>query len=441
MCRQPIKPKTHYLSGQVILETAIIFVCLSAIAIASMRLFSNLNLNIVNRLQVYRDSRLNAVNSPASLAGVIVSTPSNPNASLSNPLTFLDYFPEDSLTLPPDSLGGGTDWTFYEEPRINDAALLLEEQGLIMNLIGPYKINQANYLAGQLQWGTWWKCCDSEGNYYPYIGWNYPDYITLIKNLANETINYANQGYDNFVQAINLYTDVLNNPTVPGPYDPNVAANAELYGLDPVADAQAIANLQTQNDQNRQNLQLTINSLTSALPGLDTFRDMLIYGSGPFRGLDYVRDWIGDTYCDEYGCSPSWRHNQAVDTLGDAVDFTGTISSSVLSSGLASKINQVYSLLQSPVSYDEASSAKTLAEEILADSQVQSNSELESAVTSLRNNLNSAIRYWDDGETRDYYLDYAGVEGWALSEVAEITALVAAISAPYTNPPGFWWWG
>lgn len=415
MCRRHSRiKKSKRVLGQVILELVIVFICLSLLAIALTQVFANLNLNMVNRLQAYRDSRLAAVNNPARLAGINVPTPLNPNAPLSNPLTFLDYFPQSSITIPQDPASTGADWLFYQDSRMNEAALFLEEQRLSSDLIIPYKINQAKYLAELINWN------EATQQWEPAV------YIDLVKSLMGESIDLINRSYNtNFLGVIGLYRDILDDPTIPGSFDPDVIANAQLYGLDPNnIDTARIEKLQEQHTESRADLEGTISSLASAREGLNNLSSFLIYGRIPgvdagvnsqFLGLEYVRTYIGDIA----------GHSGALNSLRSSVEGVGEISSPILNLDLAQGINQVHSLLGSAPTFDAVNSALTLSQEMLNFSQVQGSSvedrtDLNDIVKELKDNLGLALRYWDEEQDRNYYLDLSRLESWALAEVAEL---------------------
>ncbi|MCX5697927.1 MAG: hypothetical protein NTU54_08200 [Candidatus Omnitrophica bacterium] len=128
-------------SGQVILEAALVIISLATFAVVSMRIFSNLNLNMTTRIDHYRSSRLDAFNNAGP-----------------DPLKFL--FDYTYTPTPVTGFNPGFDVAFLQDPYIFEASRLLEEENDIINVILPYKINQAYYLASQVtttaDYGKWY---------------------------------------------------------------------------------------------------------------------------------------------------------------------------------------------------------------------------------------------------------------------------------------------
>ena len=428
--------------AQVLLEAVMVFICLALIAVIATKLFANLNLNMLDRLDIYRNCRLDAVNNPARLAGKLLNTPSGPRP-LSDPATFLDYSartgllntsPHSGIDLIPEIPEGLFNESFLEEPRMVQAALLLEEMDNILNIILPYKVNQANSLVQQLHLVP--TASPPDENWV----WEPEENIDAIETLVGRSIQLTERAYNSFCQAIELYRDVLANPTIPGHFDPHPENHPDLYGLNPEDPNynHAIENLRNQNNTNRQNLQDTINNLESAKPSLENWKNIIIEGLGEYAylGLRYVIEGghLGSLSChtEIIGpptdpteitiCEPATEHLNAVETLKQAVDFTGDISSPSLNSGLAGNINQLYSLFQAGVeSYEQALSARDLAQSILNDTQVQNDPNLKNIAESLNENLNSAIEHWDDAAIRNDYLDLSFTESWGLYEVANLS--------------------
>ncbi|MCX5714628.1 MAG: hypothetical protein NT033_07480 [Candidatus Omnitrophica bacterium] len=247
-------------NGQVILEAALVIISLATFAVASMRIFSNLNLNMTDRIDHYKDTRANAINNGGD-----------------DPLSYLYYYTHNPSTGTGSS--SGFDVTFLEDPHIFDASRLLEKENNIINIILPYKIQQAYYLAKDVD-------CSLVDNWYPDITWVFPERIPLVKSLARECKDLANEAYGDFGNAINSFkaalgyssatvitegalpavpagSDVLLNP---GPFNP--APTLAMYGLvDNQNNRDRIEAIRNQNASNREQIKNTIVSLQKAYNG------------------------------------------------------------------------------------------------------------------------------------------------------------------------------
>jgi hypothetical protein len=298
-------PKKCGEKGQVILETAIVLISAAALAISSMVLFSNLNRNMVKRLDKYRDSRVSAVNNPFSLTN--------------SPEAFLDYSPyieiitqgseHGDITIFGDSPLGSFDEEFFEDPRLVRAQLLIEQADDIMNIILPQKLGTAYYtdldgeqmsqmIPEETQISGAYGIVLRTPNLYSYIIGNITRSEAIhARDLCNELVqaraNYSQytqlsvpRAYDNlyedkngidrdrdgFLGAIGLLQSVLNDPIENGPFDPD---------LDCGPGDQICINRQNMNNNNRNQLQACITNLASTESGLRTW----FYGSGLEPGL------------------------------------------------------------------------------------------------------------------------------------------------------------
>src|SRR3989338_5408894 len=341
MCRRLYRTKK---SGQVILETAIVFVSLVTLAVSSMALFSNLNLNMTERIDKYRQDRFNAVN------GIPV-----------NPENYLYYYPHEIILGSDTGSGGNFNSSFYEDERIEQAELCLERQDRIMYVINPYKMNQSLVLARQLELENYYE----NGQWY--YRWLPLGYLEAVQNLVDDSIALSNQALDEYDQAISYFQQALDDPLVPGPFD-------------------------LEHPENRELLQSQIDSLREARPGLRRLLDREI-----LPRLRYVRRYIGEVggaWGGQY--YPTWRHYQSIRYLQELVEFCGTISPAILANDLANDINETYTLLQGAVSFESANAALAISAEILQHPQVQESSLLRSVAQSLYNELDYCIAHWDD---------------------------------------------
>jgi hypothetical protein len=132
-------------TGQVILETVIVLIVLAVIAIGAINLFSNVNTQMLDRLNIYRQTRLHSLNNPnaATLRRAVSVAPYSARARrpLSDPTTFLDYLPRGSVSITPDIPTGSFSWDNVDSDPTS------YELQLVMGLALRYKLNQGAYLA------------------------------------------------------------------------------------------------------------------------------------------------------------------------------------------------------------------------------------------------------------------------------------------------------
>lgn len=436
---KPFLQKQESASAEVLLETVLVFVTLVVLAIGSIRLFSFLNTNIVDRIAKYqsREARLGALEG---------DTPVRPEAYLDDAaaLNLTDYTDK-----------GDTIVSFLEEPRLQEAEILLAKQGKINDLILRYKLNQASFLANGLTLHQGFckrevftdEFCDYGGCptrcvdwYPPYWEPNTPqDYISLTSALLDESINLINQADDNFSQAITKQKDVLDNPIKPGPYD-----------------------FEEKHQANREDLAESIDALEQSKPFLD--KNILINGNSDydFLGLNYILEYIDVYECrrnnmstywdlfnrvnscpDERFCRPSMSdvdyndfylggedpnggHKRAKQELGKLISNMSleVKGSPFLETSFINDLSSANSLLQGEISQSYAESAYALTERMLGYTQVKENSSLKDTVSSLKDYLGLAIEEWKKKEPieewKKHYLELSKVEVWALNEVAEV---------------------
>lgn len=351
--------------AQVLLETVIVLVALSTIAMASMHLFSNINFNEIGRLSKYIQSRRQAVNN-------MVTTSFAPEK-------FLDYRGPNDIIVPDGQSGGSWGGFSFEDPLIMQAEVLLEEQDNILNIILPYKINQMKYFSDLAHLREVWVY---GGGFFdhPEWQWEHPGYLPKIRALASDGVNLGERIYLDFTLAIAKFKEALNQPIIPGPFDDKVAEHPELYNLDPT-DQQRIQVLQNRNMHNRQRVESQIASLQQVvLPQIVR----LLYGDAYLEGmiprLQLVRDRINE--CDNYNCSKyrEEARNKIDDPnpdKDDLVGFSGSVNPSILSNttNLVTKIEWIYNILFGACTYDGVLDAKTITEQILNDPQISGMSE------------------------------------------------------------------
>lgn len=413
--------------AQVILETVAVFIALTALAIGAIRLFSYLNKDSLTLIDSYRMSRLQATNSFTPV----------------DPLKFLDR-EQDIQIIGGPGTGGGLSAVFEEDPRILEAEVMIDKADGIINVILPYKTNQASYILNLTSYNYSSHC--PGGNC-----WSPPGYIDIIKSLSNESISQLNLAYSLFEGYRDKLQSVLDEPLVPSGFDPNPEDNPGLYieDYDPEnSEHQGIIDdIREQNENNRDNLSSTLNSFNQVV--LPSIRVML-YG-GEFQGttvngivdrISYIALHIGEVRCYHpiiggYRCVPSPRHRKAERILNEELiaGGVGRVNPCVLAPGLAVKITQLYNLLgRGDVSEEDILDADALAAEIAAHPQISGISApfLKSVTQRLNNYIDYAIRYWNDPDQRvlrDYYIDLSSVESWVLYQVTDVNRMIAVLEA------------
>lgn len=283
----------------------IVFVCLAIIAIAATRLFANLNMNMLGRMQVYRGSRLYAVNSPSILDAMRVPTAGG-SGSLSNPTTFLDFSPQTGQGIVPGPPG----------PRpLDDRRLPLADQyradaETCMSEM-TRRISDANTLAQNL---TLVPDVDAAGKKTGTAHWEVDGnpgqpYIDEIRKLCSDeekegAIWYANEALNNYTKAKNIYKNIVDEPYAGGFYEWDQK------------DLDSLAQLVDELDD-------------IIIPQLSAFVTLLIEGNSviPLRGLNYIsaEGNLGDYACvpvppppaepTDFNCLSTDKHTHAVDSL------------------------------------------------------------------------------------------------------------------------------
>lgn len=379
--------------GQVILETALVLISIAALAISSAALFSNLNRNMLMRLDEYRDSRRNAVNDA-------VTVPSE---------AFLDYSPwidiisrgveQGDIDIPGTGGFGDFGGLFYEDPRIERAQELFEEYDKILSDYLPVYANEAYYdYLGGVDCDDWYNFdCDfnpvtrssletakelvdlmiqDRSNYQDYVTdpWGSPrDIFTAPRAYDDFYEDYGGVDVDSdfHIGGVGLYQQVLDVPLEDGPFDPDL-------GCAPGDDG-CIRN-QDQNMVNRDIIQSTIDTLMDTKDSIDCFFDgstcevTTIGGGGIMGNLTTARDHIGGAiaYCcsgGEYNThlKEARRHLYFVVSqlgiLGD-IDLSGTVSALII---------ETYELLEPEVTFGELDQARNNVYAMLAHEEIVGN--------------------------------------------------------------------
>lgn len=411
------RTKKNYLTGQVLLETAIVLVSLATLAVASMRLYSTLNLNMTGRLDKYRQSRESAVNSSAIV----------------NPVDFLDYSPYHNIITPGDG-GGNWDFSeiFYQDQRVVTAEQLLNRTDDILNVILPYKINQVYELLG-----------GDDDSYTALVKITKED-VQQAKILCEEMNALRQEAYDNYYEdmdeanafdgidhngngfygAVSLLQQVLYQPIIPGPFD-----------------------YEDQHQGNRTQLEGIINNLTAtdAKNALNTLLNELLKPRLD-NAIAYLELALEKWQCYQSGvlgasecicpeskeeidisatlCRVEYIQN-AQSYIKEMVDFLGTIKTipSLAEQQISTQLYDINALLTEPLLESRVVSAVDDSGQMLKILEAQeaatgnSYSSLKDLVNDIKDELNSAVSSWDNEAERDIYIDKAKEKLNSLEEI------------------------
>lgn len=403
--------------AQVLLETAIVLVSLATLAVASMRLYSNFNLNISSRLDKYRSTRESAVNSAVTV----------------NPVDFLDYSPYHNIIIPGED---SSDWDFstlfYEDPRVATVEQLLNRTDDILNVILPYKINQVYELLGK------------DKNDYNYIVHNVTkDNIIEAKNLIEEMNALRQEAYDSYYEdmdengfdgidhdgdgfygAVSLLQQVLYQPIIPGPFDYTEEHQGNRTQLEGI-----INNLTATDAKNAFNTllnELLKPRLDSAIAYLElALEKWNCYQSGVLG----VPECICPEGKEELDISATLCRveyiQEAQSYIKEMVDFLGTIKTipSLAEQQISTQLYDINALLTEPLLESHVLSAIDDSDQIISILKAQENatgndySSLEDLVNDIKDELNSAVDSWDNTADRDVYIDKAKEKLNTLGEI------------------------
>ncbi|MCM8796048.1 MAG: hypothetical protein NC928_05150 [Candidatus Omnitrophica bacterium] len=386
--------------AQVLLETTLVFIGLTLLAIGAMRLFSNLNQNMLERFRLYKNSRIPAMNSLVPGIGRGME-------------------PRSYLELGSFSKGGSPGSYIYipelgdisqQDSRVAEAQLKLKEMDNILNFILLYKLNQVkeivDYLDRQHGWQQGWVCPPYYSDYSYYSCHYLPDIDSYYRPkqeiiiLCNEMIRDSRKAYSNITAAINLLKEVLEGPANPakpyGPYDPLTCSRDDPWTCQdprlPKYTPQDSPDAETEREakskflfllevyqpaydradeaikQRRELLKKTIESLRSARGEPDNPNDD---GSGLYYLLYKVpintNGWRREPYPSQTGVLGRlefiksnileldsggnwWRrarhpHSNSIRVLNEMLEFTGRVSPAVFSNDFAGEIKEVYNLV------------------------------------------------------------------------------------------------
>lgn len=404
--------------AQVLLEVVIVLVSLAVLAVASMRLYSILNLNMTGRLDKYRSSRVSAVNSSVTV----------------NPVDFLDYSPYHNIITPGD---GGSDWDFsdifYQEPRVVLAEQLLNRNDDILNVLLPYKINQAYKLLGE------------DNNDYDYILRKVSrEDAREAKKLIEEIDVLRQEVYDNYYEdmdeagafdgvdhdgdgfygAISLFQQVLYQPVIPGPFDYEDAHQGNRAQFESI-----INNLTATDTKNALNTLLN-DLLKPRIEDVSYNLDLALEN----WGCCAFESHPNECHCDEIfkakmGCPVSCRIQYIQEAqlyLKEMVDFLGEMETvpPLAEQEISAKIYDINGLLSEPLLESHVVSAVDDCTQMLSILEAQEAatgndySSLKDLVNEIKDEFNSAVSNWDNEEQRDVYIENAKQKLEALEEIA-----------------------
>jgi len=405
--------------AQVILETAIVLVCLVIVAIASTRLFAGLNLNSLRRLDLYRDTRLDAVNRPVALASQSVPTWPGITVPLSNPTVFLDYYPETSVTITPIDPRKNLNKLFLEDERLDKAAMEVARMGYIVSTVAPYKANQIKTMVLNPLWMI------------PIIGTPLQGTICYF---CFDLINHSIQAGVCLNKAKNYFQDVLDHPlryTNNSPFDPNPETHPEDYDLDPSEPGypDMIALMKEQHQANRDSISQNVQNLH------DTSDALLMW-----QGMIFV----------EFGWFPPGIPNLTGGVLFDVITFNWPLANAtihlvfrntfpdinpkILNNGIRDRVKELWRLVNTdPLPLNTAQQAKTKAEQLAhllpvpTGEEAKNNPDLlrttppaNTVASDLLEELTSCIKNWEREPARNHYINSSKVATWTLMEVVEI---------------------
>ena len=368
--------------AQVFIEAALVIILLAVLAIAGMRLFANLNMNAIERLEKYRETRLAAVNSIVPYS--TITDPESPHA-YNDSRAFLYYSPNKILISDDSGSFGRFNAVLYDDPRMNEAELLLERFDSIVNIILPFKVNQAYYIVDpntsrpdklQLErkktcfksWGGR-EICITIGCAWEWIPKGYIEMAvdrTHSSGLIKESRDFSDEAYSIFGEAIQKFQEVLDQPQVPGPFDPD--PDPAAYGMENTVENKNT--LTKDHEQNRKNISDTITNLKDSRDtGINTLLNdevkpnlNYVYNN---LGVFDVHSFFGYCYVNDSD------HRNAVSRIKTRLlavsgDFH---NNSIFTEEMANSLSSIYSLISSnSASYADVSLAKDLVSSLVLPS-------------------------------------------------------------------------
>ena len=352
-------------NSQVSLETIMVFISLAALSIACVNVFSNLTVNELKRIDVYKNSRLAAVNNyGVSLAGRILQTPLGPRP-MSDPTVFLDYFPSNEEVIDDFPPGGSFSFVF-NNPYLNLYSAHLETFDRILNILLPYKANQAYWLAKNSYWDSHrWM-------------WLPIKYLDKALELNSEINGYSRACLSIYQEAINTLRAAVQDD------------NSNL------------------SDSAKESLEKTADMLEEMQPYLEMAIDEIVQPK-----VEFVSAYLGSINWGKDPPQPSSNHYKAIEKLEELVDFWGSIDYPFVSKDFYRKVSLIYDCIYGYAGKYSIKKAKTLTEELLESPEAESQPLLRFLLRDLDKNLEMWLDYWDQPEG-DYPAQLSGLDTWIL---------------------------
>lgn len=374
-------PVTKRRSGQVVLETVVVVMCLAVIAISSVRLFSSLNLHMLDRLNIFRQSRLQAVNAPQVLAGRMLPVAPLSRGGyrqLSNPTTLLDYTPKNIVNIEPYIPQGAFFWDSYG---------VQYETELLLNTILKYMLNQAYWYSAHCTWNPTTK------RFEPYR------YIYYVQRMMDQTMPVMDKIYQNLLASFDEYTRSLTDP-------------------------QRIAEAQTARAQ-------LMGARDAAIGMLEFIRDNIgqlksdQWGRiiGPSERHDAAVTMLRALVVG--GDIESEINGMPVQTWQDGVGELSTPPGPFFSTYPALWCSYTYLTINVEITSSASSrrrvqTAREYMGRVLNDAASQQQEAYE-IVVKCYDHLTAALDNWSDDEVRGYYIDMARLESSALTDIGYAT--------------------
>ncbi|MEW6075397.1 MAG: hypothetical protein AB1530_03720 [Candidatus Omnitrophota bacterium] len=370
-------PVTKRRSGQVVLETVVVVMCLAVIAISSARLFSSLNLHMLDRLNIFRQSRLQAVNAPHVLSGRLLPVAPLSRGGyreLSNPTTLLDYAPKNIVNIEPYIPQGAFFWDSYG---------VQYETELLLNTILKYMLNQAYWYSTHCTWNSATKRFEPSR------------YIIYIQRMMDRTMPVMDKIYQNLLDSFDEYVSTLTDP----------ARIAEAQA----ARAQLIAAKQAAIDM--------LAFIKDNIGDLERDRYGRIIGPSDLHdaAVTMLRALvIGGDIEQEINGMPVQTWHDGVGELPTPPGPFFNLYPAIWSDYTYRTIN--VEITSSPSSRRRVESARNWMGRVVADAASQQQEAYEIAVKCY-DHLTAALENFNDDEARNYYVEMARLEASALADI------------------------
>jgi hypothetical protein len=366
------RPSTR--KAQIILETALVMVALAALAVGATRIFATMNNTLLERNQLYRQSRQQVVNELApSLSGV-------------NPEYFLDY-PNGGINIP--ALGDlGNPEDMISEPRLEEADRQIQKMQQIIDYVLKEKINAAyRNLVSAYHLGRTEKSRLK---------------VEEAKELNQQAINKAVGAYYRVGKAIELLQSILDNPNPKGPFDlASVPPGKQYRGL-----RKSIGLSRKRLERYIKNLKSTQEPLKSLLYGIYNKKNELVF-EGIIPRLRRVRSNINWALGHWYTCTDKSFYKAIRDArneLKNLIDELGE-AEKIADDDARENIEEAWGLLSaSDISKTEALKAKEDCVNMLNSRAIARDSALTKFVQDAIQNLDEASNNWEKASLRRLYL-------------------------------------